>query len=166
MVGVDGPPVPLNGEAGEVGEVFAALESLDDLEKGYLALADADGVSDVCFEVHLRDDAREPAAPDDREVGEALTNGLCDDVAVVDLVSEDAGAREAEGAVAGLQDLLDVVLLDHRVQEDDLVALGRGARGDLQELEGQEVCAEHLAPARVGPVGEEHHDLFLLLDHG
>ena len=123
-------------------------------------------VGDSVREVELGDDRGEPATPDDGQVGVALAHGLGGHVAVVDLVAQDARAGEAQGAVAGLEDLLDVVRIDHRVDHHDLVA-GRGRSGrDLQQLERQQVGAEDLAARRVRPVGQEQDDLLGLLDHG
>jgi hypothetical protein len=90
MVGVDRATVTTDGEPRDVSEVFAALEGLNDLKESDLALSNTDSVGDVRIEVHLGCDAGEPAAPDDRQVGIAFTDGLSDDEAVVDLVAEDA----------------------------------------------------------------------------
>ena len=60
-------------------------------------MADADGVGDVRLEIHLGNDAREPAAPDEGQVGEALADDARDLGAVGDLIAEDAGAGEEQG---------------------------------------------------------------------
>jgi hypothetical protein len=157
--------VALDREAGDVREIAAALERLAHVEERELALAETDRVGDAAVQVHLGSDAREPAAPDDRQLRMALAHRLRDDVAVVDLVAEDARAREEQRAFARLEHLRDVVRLDHRVDHHDLVAIRRGTGGDLQELQRQQICAEDLAALGVGAMREEQDELGFALDH-
>ena len=163
---VVGLAILVDRKAGHVLEGFAARQRVADVAERELALADADGVRDAALDVHLRRDAREPAAPDDRQVRVLLAHHLRRDIAVVDLVAEDAGRGEEQRALAGLVDLSHVVRLDHRVDQDDLEAVCDGARCDLKELERQEVRTEPLAARRIGAVRKEQDDLLLALDHG
>ena len=158
VVGVVNSPVTLDCQSGDVGKVLTGGDGIDNVSEGQLALADADGVSDVIIEVHLRRDAREPAAPDDGEIGVLLSHGLGGQETVVDLVAEDAGAGEAQGAIAGLEELAHVVRLDHGVDHHDLIAVGHGAGCDLQELQGQEVCAEALTALWICAMRQEQDD--------
>src|SRR6185295_6268304 len=64
-----------------------------------------------------------------------------------------------------LEHLLLVVGLDHRVDHHDLVAVGGRTGRDLEQLEREEVRAEHLAARRIGAVRQEEDDAFLAMDH-
>ena len=69
-------------------------------------------------------------------------------------------------AVAGLDQALLVVVVDHRVDEHDLVALLVGDGGDLEELERCQVGCHAHALGRIGPVRHEQNETALaLLDH-
>ena len=165
VVRIDRLTVAVDHEPGDLLEVAAAGHAVHDIPEGQLALPDPDGVRDALLDVELRRHAGEPPAPDDREVGVLLTHHLRGDVTVVDLVAEDAGGGEEQGALAGLVDLPEIVRLDHRVDHHDLEPVRHGAGGDLQQLERQEVRAEPLTARGVGAVGKEQDDLVLALDH-
>ena len=138
---------------------------MDDVAEGELTLPERDRVSDVFVDVGLRDDAGEPAAPDDREFWEALPDGACHLRAVGDLVAEDARAREEECAVAGLHDSLHIVLVDHRIDDLDLVALLIWDACDLEELQREQVRAHADSLRWVCPVWQEEDQALFMLNH-
>ena len=128
-------------------------------------MAEADRVSDAFRQVQLRSHAREPTAPDDGKVRIALAHAPSDLGAVCDLVAEDARTREQQGSVAGLDQAFLVVVVHHRVDEHDLVALLIGERGDLQQLQRGQIRADAHTLRRIGAVRQEQDDSLLALDH-
>ena len=157
--------VLLDQQTGNVFQVGSRVERVHDVAEGQFALTQSDGVGDALFEVELRGHGREPAAPDHGQIGEALANGFGHTRAVRDLESEDARAGEAQGSVAQLHQLFHVVVMDHRVDDDDLVTLLIGEGRDLEQFERQQVGCDSHTFIRVGPVRHEHHDALLAEDH-
>ena len=82
------------------------------------------------------------------------------------LETKDARTGEEQGAIAQLIEALHVIIMDHRIDDVYLVAIGLGQSGDLQELKGQQVCGHTHPLIRVSPVGEEQDDSLLGLGHG
>ena len=80
----------LHDEARDVLEALACVEGVNHVAEGELSLSEGDSVSDTFSDVGFRHDAREPATPDDREVGEALADSARHAGTVGDLEAEDA----------------------------------------------------------------------------